>query len=30
MDGELTLRSRPGRTVFKVALPAVGDDDGSA
>ena len=26
MDGELTLNSRPGRTVFKVALPVAGED----
>jgi len=30
MDGELTLRSRPGRTEFKVELPVAADDDGSA
>jgi two-component system, OmpR family, sensor kinase len=26
MDGQLTLNSRPGRTVFKIALPVAGDD----
>jgi signal transduction histidine kinase len=25
MDGQLTLTSRPGRTIFKVALPVAGD-----